>query len=152
MLRIKSNTLSKKDKEFISYLFYDICDLYADFYVTKSNIRIPLRDNIDVFYEDISKGDKVIYDDESESAVAMISGYSDNANRKYLKILFKSTEAVSNILKFINWHIQGNDLYIKVKKNNPIIKILQQNNFKFRGNRGQEILMCRQARHLGAKR
>ena len=130
MLKIKSNTLSGDDKRKLGYIFYDICDAYGDFYLTKDNIRIPFRDNQEIFYDCLAKGDKLIYDDEREDAIAIVTGYSDKAPRKYLKILSKSEEAVGRILKFLNWHVKS-AIYIKVKKNNPLINILKKNNFKW---------------------
>jgi hypothetical protein len=150
MLRIKSNTLGETEKKHLGYILYEICDAYGDFYLTKDNIRIPFRDNKEIFYECIQKGDKVIYDDDREDGVAIILGYSDKSPRKYLKILSKSPDAISRMLKFINWHVNKIPLYIKIKKNNPLVNILRQNNFSFQGNRGNELLMCKQVKVYGA--
>lgn len=148
MLRIKSNTISGDDKVHLGNIFYEICDAYGDFYLTKDNIRIPFRDNQEVFYDCVRKGDKIIYDDEREDAVAIVTGYSDKAPRKYLKILSKSEDAVNRILKFLAWHIKSS-IYIKVKKNNPLVNILKKNNYRFQGNRGAEILLCKEIRTYG---
>jgi hypothetical protein len=42
----------------------------------------------------------------------------------------------------MNWNVKC-DLYAKIKKNNPLLKVFQHNQFQFVGNRGQEILLMR---------
>lgn len=125
----------------------DIIDPYSDFYLTKNNLRLFIKENIEVVLESLNKGDKVAY---SEEGVAIVTGFSDNAPRKYLKLLVKKPSNVQKLLKVICWNLNC-DLWVKIKKNNPIRTSLEKNEFKFKGDRGKEILFVRKgainARH-----
>jgi hypothetical protein len=139
MIEFKTG-LSKKEKSEISFLISETTDTYGDFYITKNNLRLFIKDNLDVFFDCIKKGDKIAFDKEG---IAVITGFSDKMPRKYLKILAKDINHVPSLLKVVFWNIKE-DLYIKVKKNNPLKDILTKNGFKFKGGRGREILLVRQ--------
>ena len=117
----------------------DICSIYSDFYITKDNLRLPIRENAGMLYNLLNKGDKIIFDDEG-NGIAIIVGYAEKRKRKYLKMLVKNEKIADRIVKNIGWNISS-DLYCKIKRINPIKKILLKNNFKFFAGRGQEILL-----------
>ena len=121
---------------------YDIVDVYNDFYFTRDNIRISLRDNPEILFNALKKGDMVVMDSQNEAGIAVITGWSDNSARKYVKILTRDEKIADKMLKMINWHINV-DLYVKIKKNNKFLKTFQRNFYKFVGDRGQEILLQR---------
>lgn len=133
---------SKKEKRFIENALYETVDLYGDFYVTKDNVRIYLRDNSDILFSYLNRGDVIVYDQDNEVGIGLVTGWSDRSLRKYVKILTKDEHLASNLLKIINWNANI-DLYAKLKKNNPLVKIFQQNQYAFIGNRGAEILLMR---------
>ncbi len=139
MINIKGQ-LSKKERQQVDSLLEEFSDLYGDFYITKDNLRLFIKENKHLFFECLKKGDKVIWDDEK--GIIFITGYSDKAPRKYIKILTNNEELVGKLLKVLLWQTDC-DLYAKVKKNNPIRRILQNNGFRFCGDRGKEILLCR---------
>ena len=140
MLLFKSGKLNKQDKEKIDYILNEIVDIYGDFYTTKNNIRLMLRDNSHILYEDLKKGDKIVYADEG---ILFVTGFSDNARRKYVKILSDSESNASKLIRFLNLQLTDIELYVKIKKENPILKSFQTKGFKFVGDRGKEILLCR---------
>ena len=142
MLKCKEG-LNKKERKFIGYILDNTCDLYSDFYVTSNNIRIPIRDNPDVLFDYLNKGDVIAYEENNENGLAFVTGWSDKAFRKYVKVLTKDEHLASNLLKIINFSANI-DLYAKLKKNNPLIKVFQRNGFSFKGDRGSEILLMRQ--------
>jgi len=136
---ILKQTPARKEHSKIEAILEDNIDLYGDFYFTHDNIRISIRDNIDVLYRCLRKGDIVIYN-ENEKGIAIITGYSDKAERKYVKILAKDEENVDDLLKIIQWNIRR-DLYVKIKKNSKFLKCFQRNYYKFLGDRGNEVLL-----------
>jgi len=139
MINYKTGILSKKEKSKILSILETYTDLYSDGYITKNNIRLFLKENPNILFECIRKGDKIAYD---ETGIAIIIGFSDNASRKYLKILSKDEKVADNLMKRISWDIDC-DLWWKGKLNNPIKKVLENNNFKFFNNRGKEVLLVR---------
>ena len=128
---------SKKEKFTISSLLMDLTDVFGDFYITRDNLRLFIKDNIDILFDCIKKGDKYAYD---ESGIALVLGYSDNAKRKYLKALAKEPKDIEKYIKIILWNI-NEDLYCKVKRNNPVKGILLNLGFEFKGGRGSEVLL-----------
>jgi hypothetical protein len=139
MLIVKQG-FSKTEKRVVENILFNSIDLYGDFYLTRDNIRLFLRDNPDILFECLKKGDRYAYDDSSEFGMAFITGWSDRSPRKYVKLLTKDEKLASNLLKIINWNIKG-DLYAKLKKNNPMTKVFLRNSYSFAGDRGTEILL-----------
>lgn len=131
--------LSKKERMELTSLISEFTDVYSDFYITKNNLRLFIKENITVLFECLQKGDKVAY---SEDGVAIVTGFSDKMNRKYLKILAKTNDDVEKLIKIMIWNLDC-DLFIKIKKNNPQKGILLKLGFKFLGGRGKEILLMR---------
>ena len=142
MLKYHTGQPSKEEKRQIISLLAEIVDLYGDFYITKNNLRLMLRENSNLLFECISKNDKIIY---GEEGIALIHGWSDNANRKYIKILAKDAKNADKLIEMLNGNL-NETLYAKLKKDNPILSALQGKGFKFVGDRGKEILLCRKAR------
>lgn len=138
MLQVKG-MLNKKDKEKVNQILEDTPDLWGDFYLTKNNIRLFIRDNSHILFDALKKGDKIIF---GEKAIGVITGFSDKANRKYLKVLFQDEKQADKILKVLNWNIKY-DVFIKIKKYNPLKRVLQRNGFRFFKGRGKEILFIR---------
>lgn len=140
MIQLKS-TLSKKDKEQVSSILKELSDYYSDFYITRNNIRLYIKENIEILYKLLSKGDKIIFE---EDGLAIISGWSDKSPRKYMKLLAKDDKITDKLIKNINWNI-SEELYCKIKKTNPLKNILLKNRWKFAGDRGKEILLKRES-------
>ena len=138
MINFKTG-LSKEEQKQVTVMLLEIQDLYGDFYLTKNNLRIYIKDNPEVLMECLKKGDKIAFD---ENGLAVILGYSDKMPRKYLKILAKKPEDVKRYLQFLALTLHE-ELYIKIKKNNPIKEVLIAEGFKFFGGRGKEILFMR---------
>ena len=140
MLKYKFCSLAKKERTEINSLLDSISDLYSDFYTTKENLRLFIKQNSHLLYEGISKGDKIIY---GEEGILFVSGFSDNSRRKYVKILSDKEENASKLIRFLNLQLTDIELYVKIKKENPILKSFQKQGYKFVGDRGKEILLCR---------
>jgi len=131
---------NKKERYNIDVLIDELVDFYGDFYITRNNLRLFIKENIELLYECLKKGDKIAYSDKD--GIVFVTGFSDKSKRKYVKLLSTDVESADRLLKVVGWHINC-DLWAKVKKNNPIKKALIKNNFRFFGDRGKEIIFCR---------
>lgn len=140
MYKVKEG-VSKKEKRLIENIMEENIDLYGDFYSTKNNIRISLRDNIDILFSYLRKGSKFAYELDNEKGIALI--LKEKGFRTYLKILTRDEKLAGNLLKIINWNT-SEDLYVKLHKNNPLIKIFIKQGYKIKGDRGSEFLLYRQ--------
>ena len=101
--------LKRKEQFEVLNTLDNLIDLYGDFYITKNNLRLFIKENLGIVFKDLSKGDIVIY--EEKKGVGFIVGYSDKANRKYLKLLTKDTKIANRLLRVIFWNL-NTDLYI----------------------------------------
>lgn len=131
--------LNKKDREKVLQILDNIPDLWGDFYITRANLRLDIKSNTHVLFKNLKNGDKILF---GENAIGVVTGFSDNANRKYLKILFEDKKEADKILKVLNWNIT-HDVFIKIKKRNPLQEVLKRNGFRFLAGRGKEILFLR---------
>ena len=144
------NGLSKIEISEVRSIISDLKDNYSDFYLTKNNLRLMILDNLDVLFEGLKKGDKIVWD---TCGVAIIVGYSDKSPRKYLKILTKDLKDVESLLKVLFWNSREKEIYIKLKNNNPLKELLLSRSckrengrliysgFEFVGGRGKETLL-----------
>ena len=62
MIQVKQN-LNKKEKEIIWSLLQELSDVYKDFYITKNNLRLFIRENLDLLYDCLKKGDRIAFDE-----------------------------------------------------------------------------------------
>lgn len=136
MKKFKSRLLIK-EKLIITEMVQEIPDYYSDFYITKNNLRLFLKDNLSLFFDSLKQGDKIAYNKEG---IIFVTGFADKANRKYIKFLVKNNQIADNLLKIINWNLKV-DLWCKIKKNNPLLDILKNNGFNFFADRGKECLI-----------
>lgn len=144
---VVKQTLSKKDRDKVLNIMGEIPDLYGDFFITRDNIRLFLRDNSDLLFSCLRKGDKIAFNDK---AIAFLTGYSDNANRKYFKVLFEEENELDKVIKAFLWSIKEK-VWVKVKKNSPAVNVLKRNGFKFKGSRGKEVLLVKYPRNRRKK-
>ena len=143
MINFKSR-LTKKDKQKIWEFIKETPDNYRDFFITINNQRLYIKDNLDVLFDGLKKGDKIAY---NENGIALVTGFSDNFKRHYIKFLTKDEKTAEDLLRVLSWNLKT-DFYCKLKKQNVIVNVLRRNGFKFVGSRGQEILLKREHRGL----
>ena len=138
MIQIKQN-LNKKEKEQVSQLLQEYTDIYGDFYITRQNLRLFIKDNPDVLFDCLKKGDKIAF---NEKGIILIYGFADKSPRKYVKILTENPDNANHLLKILAWNIKV-DLWAKVKKTNPLKEILEKNGFRYYKDRGKEVLLLK---------
>lgn len=137
--------LNKKEK----FSFLDYCSEVKDddFYITRDNKRKFLN-NLEVadqvFNDVIKRGDLCyISEDKTINGILLIVGFSDKAPRKYLKIHADNLKVVNGLLRVLNWNYEG-EVFLKIKKTNPVFKLLRKYRFRMIGNRGKEVLFSKQ--------
>lgn len=141
MINIKNSKLSKEEILEVKRILSEIPDYFNDFYYTKENLRLFIKDNCDIVIKNIEKGDYLIYDTE-EKGLAFVLGFSDSYERKYIKLIGTDSSIISQLLATAILHIRE-DLYIKINNNNPIINNLLSLGFEFFHGRGRESLYIR---------
>ena len=134
--------MNKTEKDELKRILKDIPDIYTDFYITKNNLRLSIKENINIVLSDVTKGDLMFY---TENAVALICGIADKFSRKYLKVLSKSKEDLELLLNIVYKEYDG-DLYAKLKKDNEMITVFLDNQFDVFKNRGKEILLFKKGK------
>lgn len=118
-------------KDFTNFvLFCSDRDKFSDFYVTKENQRLFLNNRKiaeKVFNDCIKHGDKSFIFEENGviKGVLLIVGYADKFDRKYIKVFAHEERIISGLFKMLAWTIDC-DLYLKIRKDNPILKFLEK--------------------------
>jgi hypothetical protein len=133
--------LTKKEKLQITGMIQEIPDYFSDFYITKDNLRLFIKNNTPLLFDGLKKGDKIVYDKEG---IIVVTGFSDGANRKYIKFLVKDNKNADELLRMLSWNLDC-DLWCKIKTRNPLIEVLKANGFIFYASRGKELLLVRKS-------
>lgn len=118
-------------------------DESKDFYITENRERIFIN-NIKIIEKLLKKQE--IYGIMDGDLKALLIIYREKNFRPYIKILVNENKYAYNLFTYLDWIIGKNEFFIKVKKYNPICKVLQKKRWQFVGDRGQEILYVRKAR------
>lgn len=148
MIKYKFGQLKREEEFQISCLLEEITDIFGDFYITRDNIRIFIRENKELFFDSFKKGNRIVFNDEY--GIAFIDGYADNVKRKYLKVLARDEKSANKLIVRINSEVKE-ELYCKIKKKNPLLKVLKNNGFRFKGDRGEEVLMVKEIKYVSTK-
>lgn len=111
-------------------LFCSQRDKFSDFYITKDNQRLFLNDSKiaeKVCRDCVKHGDKsfIFEEDNMIKGVLLVVGYADKHERKYIKVFAHEERIVTALFKMLAWTIDS-DLYLKIRKDNPIIKYLEK--------------------------
>ena len=140
MLQFKTGKLSEEEEKIVCNLLEEILDVFGEMYITKGNSRLFLKENKELLFSSLEKGDKIAFDEKL--GIAFVTGWSDNFNRKYLKVLSKDNTSANQLLKLIFQNVKC-EVYTKIKRTNPLKEVLETNGFKFFKNRGKEVLMIK---------
>ena len=138
MKKFKSR-LIKKEKLQITEMVQELHDYFGDFYITKDNLRLFLKENISLLFDGLKTGDKICYDKEG---IIFVTGFSDKNPRKYIKLLVKNEKAANDLLSTLSWTLKCS-LWAKLKVRNPLVEVLKNNNFVYFASRGKEVLLVR---------
>ena len=145
MIQVRQQ-LTKKEKPIIKSIIDEIFDSYREFYLTKERLRLFIKENLHLLFQSLEAGNKIIYDEEL--GIILVTGFADkNFPRKYIKILAKDNNSADKLLKVLIWNFNL-DLFIKIKKQNPLKEVLEKNNFRIKADRGSEWLMIRKKKFI----
>lgn len=115
-------------------------DRYQDFYITIDKQRRFLND-WDLIDKILKTQELYGSFDKQLNGILMI--YREKGFRNYVKILAENREVENRLIKFFFWNCAGQDLFLKLKKQNPLSKFMQHFGFVFSGDRGLEVLLFR---------
>lgn len=151
--------LGLKNKIDICEAVSRIRDVYEEFYITENKDRKYLKDLH--LIEKLLKQQE-IYSFSKKEITGLLLIYRQKGFRHFAKILAEDNISARALIKFLIWNFSYSDIYIKLKKINPLVKYLLAENpftkksmFKFAGDRGKEILLYRKKEikinRIGAK-
>lgn len=120
-------------------------DVWEDFYLTKDKSR-QMINKLSLIEKLLKYQEVFVVDDNGLKGIMII--LKEKGFRPYIKLLVEKIDYASDLLKFLDWNYGNKELFIKIKKLNPICKILNFKNrfglpiygFTFCGDRGQEVL------------
>jgi hypothetical protein len=132
--------LKRKNLVDIFDFIYRVNDTYQDFYITIDKNRTFLK-NYQIINKVIDRQELYGLFEGELKGILLI--YREKGFRPYIKILATSKDSQLNLIKFLIWNFSNQDLYIKLKKRNPLSSLIQRYGFIFQGDRGEEILLFR---------
>ena len=132
--------LSKKNVIDVWEFVQRIRDRFQDFYITRDNQRIFLNDEY-LIGKLLDKQE--VYSIYDKGIKGLMIVYKEKGYRPYIKILTESRSAESSLIKYLMMNFSEQDLYIKVKKENPLAKYIRYFGFIQQGDRGLEVLLFR---------
>jgi hypothetical protein len=123
-------------------------DRYEDFYITHENQRLFLTD-----FKMINKllEKQEIYSVYDKGVKGLMIIFKEKGFRPYIKILTESRKAESSLIKYLMMNFSEQDLYIKLKKENPLAKFIKYFGFIQQGDRGLEVLLYRKGIKIAHK-
>ena len=117
-----------------------INDKFEDFYITKDKTRIFLKD-LKLITKLLNTQNFYALSEKEINGLLLI--FQEKGYRTYIHLLANTESSYIKLMKFMVWNYGKIDLYCKVKRNNPLSKLLFKYDFIFLGNRGNENLLLR---------
>jgi len=132
--------LSKKSFIDVYEFVQRVKDKFEDFYITHENQRLFLTD-----FKAIKKllEKQEVYSVYDRGVKGLMIVYKEKGFRPYIKLLTENRRAESALIKYLMMNFSEQDLYIKIKKENPLAKYIKYFGFVQQGDRGLEILLFR---------
>ena len=111
------------------------------FYITEDNKRF-IVDNEILLKKLLSKSTTVLIrnDRDVEGIILVWKSLGNNLPRYHVKISANNENVARDLLTALLWS-EFRQLYIKLKKTSPFIRIFKEKGFVFIGDRGKEILL-----------
>lgn len=113
-------------------------DSFEDFYITKEKQRIFLKKNWSLIKKILKYHECYgLFDKELKGIIIIVK---DKGFRPYVKLLAENKKYIIDLLKYLKWNFLEQDLYMKLKINNPLVEQIKKTGFLKIGMRGKEIL------------
>ena len=127
-------------------LFTDLKDSFEQFYITVDNERKFFKDlkTIRIYTNLLNRGEMCFKDEDNGYLITY--GICNKSERKYIKLLVRNNEIARRLLTVFLYNYGNFEWYIKIKKYDPLLKILLSKTIGFKSNfppRGNEILLMR---------
>lgn len=120
------------------------CDNDA-FYFTENNERCFITDE-KFLRRLLSKSHHIYYEydswTEKKGIILVWKSVGGDTERNYVKVIADSEDTAKRLLTILLWNY-GQELYVKIKKDSPFVRVFRSKGFKFSGGRGSEVLMTR---------
>ena len=132
--------LTKRNMMDVYEFVQRVKDRFQDFYITQENQRLFLTD-----FKAIKKllEKQEVYSIYDKGIKGLMIIFKEKGYRPYIKLLSETRHAESALVKYLMMNFSEQDLYIKLKKLNPLAKYIRYFGFIETGDRGQEILLFR---------
>lgn len=123
--------------------FFDrISDKFEDMYITKEKERKFLKNNWLLIEKLLKKQECYgLFNNGLRGILIIIK--DKGFPRKYVKLLTENSKYTIDFLKWIKWNFFEKDLYMKLKKNNPLAQMIAKTGFIKIGDRGNEDLFLK---------
>lgn len=137
-----------KSKDLLNFL--DFCskrDQYSDFYIENHNNRFFLNESKiakQVFFKCLKHSYICLVYEEKDNieGILFIDRIKEIKSKYFIRILSKNNAIIRHFFKALVWYIDR-ELYINVKKYNPISYISKKFGFRFQSSNGKEIILLR---------
>lgn len=135
--------LKEKNLSDLIEFFDRVNDKYQDTYITLNKERIFLKGNWLLIkkllrYQEIY----AVYDKEIKGIMIILR---EKNFRPYVKLLTENRKFTIDLLKFLKWNFLGQQLFFKLKKENPLSQMILKTGFIKIGDRGLELLFEKKA-------
>lgn len=140
--------LNLKNKIDVYDFLERIEDIYSEFFITENQTRLFLKSNWNLITKILKYHETYAVDDKGLKGIMII--FREKNFRPYVKILTEKIDYAYDLLNFLGWN-KKEELFIKIKKANPISKILQKR-WKFMGDRGKEFLFVKKQNPIQEKK
>ena len=115
-----------------------INDRYEDTYITVNKERKFLKKDWSLIEKVLQKQE--VYGLFQNGLKVIMIIFKEKGFRPYVKLLSENSKYTIDMLKFLKWNFFEKDLYMKLKKENPLSEQIKKTGFVMIGNRGRELL------------
>lgn len=131
-------------KEYVNLLDFVQNYVNDDFYITKNNQRLIIKDykTLNLFLKE-SFNIYICKEKDIQGVIALWKAKVKEIIRSYVKLNATDKKVADKLLDILVSNY-NNDLYVKIRKDSEFLEIFKRRGFKFFGDRGSQLLLYRQ--------
>jgi len=118
-------------------------DRFNDFYITKEKNRLFFKNNWELIKKTLKYQECYGLFDNGLRGIIII--LRDKGFRPYVKVLAENRKFTIDLLKWFKWNFMNQNLFFKLKKENPLSQMILKTGFIKIGDRGLELLFEKKA-------